>query len=106
MTGIRQELLNKLGRREDALESAWTEFVAYPSKYSYDRLRKYIPKEDFRHWHERAIQEAKKTSLSAFIEICTAAKEWVVLSGIFLMLDMINSRRSAIIPPKRRQRGL
>ncbi|MFH1242651.1 MAG: hypothetical protein V1689_09860 [Pseudomonadota bacterium] len=80
LTGIREELLNKLGRREDALESAWTEFMRYPSKYSYDRLMKYIPKEDFLHWHDKAIDEAKKTSLSAFIEICTATKEWDVLS--------------------------
>jgi len=80
LTGIRQELLNKLGRREDALESAWAEFIEYPSDIGYDRLRKYIPKEDFRHWHEKAIQEAKKSSLSAFIEICTATKEWEVLS--------------------------
>jgi len=80
LTGIRQELLNKLGRREDALESAWAEFIEYPSKMGYDRLRKYIRKEDFQHWHQKAIQEAKKNSLSAFIEICTAAKEWEVLS--------------------------
>jgi len=80
LTGIRQELLNKLGRREDALESAWAEFIEYPSDIGYDRLRKYIPKEDFCHWHEKAIQEAKKSSLSAFIEICTATKEWEVLS--------------------------
>jgi len=81
LTGLRQELFNKLGRREDALESAWAEFKEYPSKYGYDRLRKYIPKEDFRHWHGKAIQEARKSSLSAFIEICTATKEWDVLSG-------------------------
>ena len=80
LTGIRQALLSKLGRREDALESAWTEFMKYPSEYDYNQLRKYIPKEDFRHWHEKAIQEAKKTSLSAFIEICTATKEWGILS--------------------------
>ena len=80
LTDIRQELFNKLGRREDALESAWTEFMEYPSKIGYDRLRKYVRKEDFRHWHEKAIQEAKKNSLSAFIEICTAAKDWGVLS--------------------------
>lgn len=80
LTGIRQELLNKLGRKEDALKSAWAEFIEYPSDIGYDRLRKYIPKEDFRHWHEKAIQKAKKTSLSAFIEICTATKEWGFLS--------------------------
>jgi uncharacterized Zn finger protein len=84
LTDITQELLNKLGRREDALESAWAEFTEYPSKIGYDRLRKYVPKEDFHHWHDKAIQEAKKTSLSGFIEICTATKEWEVLSGHIL----------------------
>ncbi len=87
LTDIRQELLNKLGRREDALESAWAEFIEYPSDIGYDRLRKYIPKEDFRHWHEKAIQEAKKSSLSAFIEICTATKEWGVLSEHILDVE-------------------
>ena len=87
LTGIRQELLNKLGRREDALESAWAEFIEYPSDIGYDRLRKYIPKEDFRHWHEKAIQEAKKSSLSAFIEICTATKEWEILSEHILDVE-------------------
>jgi tetratricopeptide (TPR) repeat protein len=87
LTGIRQELLNKLGRREDALESAWTEFIKYPSNIGYDRLRKYIPKEDFHHWHEKAIQEAKKNSLSAFTEICTATKEWGRLSEHILDVE-------------------
>ena len=85
--GIRQELLNKLGRREDALESAWSEFKKYPSKYGYDRLRKYIPKKDISHWREKAIHEAKKTSLSAFIEICTETKEWDVLSEHIVAIE-------------------
>jgi len=87
LTGIRQELLNKLGRREDALESAWTEFIKYPSQYGYDRLRKYIPEEDFRQWHEKAIHKAKNSSLSAFIEICTATKEWGILSEHILDVE-------------------
>jgi len=87
LTGIRQELFNKLGRREDALESAWSEFKKYPSQYGYDRLRKYIPKKDISHWREKAIHEAKKTSLSAFIEICTETKEWDVLSEHIVAIE-------------------
>ena len=87
LTEIRQELLNKLGRRKDALESAWAEFIEYPSDIGYDRLRKYIPKEDFQLWHGKAIQEAKKSSLSAFIEICTGTKEWGVLSEHILDVE-------------------
>jgi len=94
LTGIRQELLYKLGRREDALESAWAEFIEYPSDIGYDRLRKYIPKEDFQHWHEKVLYEAKKSSLSAFIEICTATKEWENLSEH--ILDVGNDKLEKI----------
>ncbi len=87
LTGIRQELLNKLGRREDALESAWSEFKRYPSKYAYDRLREYTPKKDLHHWCEKAIHEAKKTSLSAFIEICTGTKKWDILSEHIVVVE-------------------
>lgn len=87
LTGIRQELFNKLGRREDALESAWDEFRKYPSMYAYDQLRKYVPKKDFEHWHEKAIQEARRTLLSAFIEICTETKEWDVLSEHIVAIE-------------------
>jgi len=87
LTGIRQELFAKLGRGEDALESAWSEFKEYPSKHAYDRLTKYIPKNDLHHWHEKAIHEAKKTSLSGFVEICTETKEWDVLSEHIIAVE-------------------
>lgn len=80
LTSVRQELLDKLGRREDAFESAWSEFKKYPSVYGYEELMKYIPKQDFKQWHEKALLEAKKTSLSALIEICSKTKEWDILS--------------------------
>jgi tetratricopeptide (TPR) repeat protein len=80
LTSMRQELLDKLGRSEDAFESAWSEFKKYPSVYGYDELMKYIPKQDFKKWHEKTLLEAKKTSLSAFIEICNKTKEWDILS--------------------------
>lgn len=80
LTSMRQELLDKLGRSENAFESAWSEFKKYPSVYGYDELMKYVPKQDFKEWHEKTLLEAKKTSLSAFIEICSKTKEWDILS--------------------------
>ena len=59
LTSVRQELLDKLGRSEDAFKSAWSEFKKYPSVYGYDELMKYIPKQDFKEWHEKALLEAK-----------------------------------------------
>jgi len=87
LTSMRQELLDKLGRREDAFESAWSEFKKYPSVYGYEELMKYVGKQDFRQWHEKALPEAKEISLSAFIEICTKTKEWDILSERIVSVD-------------------
>jgi uncharacterized Zn finger protein len=87
LTAIRIELLNKLGRRANAVESAWEEFIQYPSEEGYDQLKKYAPKKDFPHWHQKAIENAKKASLSAFIDICTTAKDWEVLSSHILDIE-------------------
>lgn len=87
LTAIRMELLNKLGRRGNALESAWEEFIQYPSKEGYDQLKKYASKKDFPHWHQKAMENAKKASLSAFIDICTTAKDWEVLSRHILDVE-------------------
>ena len=80
LTDIKRDLLNKLGRKEDAFESAWSEFKKYPSEYAYDELMKYVPKKDSKHWHKKAIEEARKTSLSAIVELCAKTKEWDILA--------------------------
>lgn len=77
---MRRELLSKLGRKEDALKAAWSEFKRHPGVYSYEDLMKYIPKKDFRQWHKKAMQQARKGKLSGFIELCVKTKEWQMLS--------------------------
>ena len=44
------------------------------------KLMKYISMKDRRHWHNRAIEEAKKASLAQPIELCTKTKEWQILA--------------------------
>lgn len=39
LTRLKRDLLLKLGRGDDALEAAWAEFEAHPSKYSYCQRR-------------------------------------------------------------------
>jgi len=77
---MRQQLLSKLGRKEDALKAAWSEFKRYPGLYSYEDLMKYVPKNDAQQWHRKALQEANSGALSGFIEICAKTKEWQMLS--------------------------
>jgi hypothetical protein len=55
--------------------------------HGYDELMKYIPKQDFKEWHEKALLEAKKTSLSALIEICSKTKEWDKLSERIISVE-------------------
>jgi tetratricopeptide (TPR) repeat protein len=76
LRGLKQDLLNKLGRREDALDLAWIEFKKYPSNFSYEKLVKFVDRKDVKHWHHKALEKAKDVSLSGFIDICAKTKEW------------------------------
>ena len=86
LSGLRQELLAKLGRRQEALESAWADFARQPSGLGYADLMKYAPRSERASWHERAIQAAE-TDLWAFIDICVETKEWPRLANRVLAVD-------------------
>ena len=87
LTGLQQELLNKLGRREDAFDLAWAEFIKHPTKFSYETLMKYVDTKDVKLWHQKALEKAKETSLSGFIEICVKTKEWDKLADHISSID-------------------
>jgi len=87
LTGLKQDLLNKLGRREDALDLAWTEFKKYPSDFSYEKLMKFVDRKDVNNWHQKALDKAKDASLSGFIDICVKTKEWDKLSEHVSSID-------------------
>ena len=87
LTGLKQDLLNKLGRREDALELAWTEFKKHPSNFSYEKLMKFVDKKGVKHWHQKALGKAQRTTLSGFIDICVKTKEWDKLSDHISSID-------------------
>jgi uncharacterized Zn finger protein len=87
LTGLKQDLLNKLGRREDALDLAWTEFKKHPSNFSYEKLMKFVDKKDVMLWHQKALAKAQNESLSGFIDICVKTKEWDKLSELISSTD-------------------
>jgi len=87
LTGLKQDLLNKLGHREDALDLAWAEFKEHPSNYSYENLMKFVDRKDEKHWHQKAIGKAKDTSLSGFIAICEKNNEWDKLADHISSID-------------------
>ena len=72
---MKRALLAKLGRPGDALQSAWSEFKAYPSTFTYKELMRYVPAKEKMAWHQKAIEASEKGDLSSQIELWLEKKE-------------------------------
>lgn len=72
---LKRDLLLKLGREDEALEAAWAEFEAHPSKYSYADLMRYVPKGENSAWHAKAMDTAAGADLQSLIELWLDTKE-------------------------------
>jgi hypothetical protein len=72
---LKRDLLTKLGRGGEALDAAWADYRAHPSKYTYEDLMKYVPKAERHTWHEKAIEVIGGTDLSSAMELLLATKE-------------------------------
>ncbi len=72
---MRRALLKKLGRRQEAVDSAWAEFEKHPGTFAHEELMRYVPKPDRSAWHEKAMATAERGDLEPFIELCVKAKE-------------------------------
>lgn len=72
---LKRDLLTKLGRGGEALDAAWTDYRAHPSKYTYEDLMKYVPKTERHTWHEKAIEAITGADLSSAMDLFVAAKE-------------------------------
>ena len=65
----------KLGRGDEALQAAWTDFRKHPSKFSYEDLMKFVPKAEHAEWHVRAMDAVKRADLHSVIELFVETKE-------------------------------
>ncbi len=72
---MKRTLLAKLGRPGDALQSAWSEFEAYPSTFTYKELMRYVPAKEKTAWHQKAMKASEKGDLSSQIELWLEKKE-------------------------------
>jgi hypothetical protein len=72
---MRRALLAKLGRGSEALDSAWAEFLAHPSKFTYDELFRYVPKSERGSWHEKARAESEQGFWASLIVLWLGVKE-------------------------------
>lgn len=72
---MKRALLAKLGRPGDALQSAWSEFEAHPSTFTYKELMRYAPVKEKMAWHQKAMEASEKGDLSSQIELWIEKKE-------------------------------
>jgi hypothetical protein len=79
---LKRELLTKLGRGNEALDAAWTDYSKHPSRYAYDDLMKYVPKAERKSWHEKAIEASTGTDLHSRVELLLETKELERLAGV------------------------
>ncbi|AOY57786.1 DUF6880 family protein [Desulfococcus multivorans] len=73
---LKRVMLARIGRTEDALQSAWSEFEAHPSTFTYKELMRYVPGEERTDWHQKAMSSAEKGDLSSLIELWLVHKEF------------------------------
>lgn len=69
LSELKRELLFKLGRREDALQSAWSEFESHPAALTYKELMRYVPAKEKKAWRQKAMETSEKGDLSYQIEL-------------------------------------
>ncbi|MFH1673532.1 MAG: DUF6880 family protein [Pseudomonadota bacterium] len=72
---LRRVLLVKLGWPEDARQSAWSEFAAHPSTFTYKELMRYVPAKEEMTWHQKAMEVSENGDLSSQIELWIENKE-------------------------------
>lgn len=72
---MRRALLVKLGRGNEALDSAWAEFEAHPCGFTYEELIRYVPKAGRAAWHEKAMASTGRGDLASLIDLWLKVKE-------------------------------
>ncbi len=75
LTRLRRILLSRLGRGNEALESAWTDFRKHPSRFAYEDLMMFVPKTERSAWHGKAMDALAGADLYSAIELLLGAKE-------------------------------
>ena len=81
LSGMRKELLNMLGRKDEAFETAWNEFAENPDEYGYEEFMKYIHKKDKAIWHKKALEIAQQERLDrGIIQLLLKVKGATILA--------------------------
>ncbi len=72
---LQRNLLIKLGRGDQALDAAWSDYREDPSTCSYNDLMKYVPKGQRKRWHEKAMEATVGADLQSIMDLLVETKE-------------------------------
>jgi hypothetical protein len=72
---LRRALLVKLGRADEALQSAWAGFMAFPHRFTYEHLAALIPEAEHQAWRERVLEVIGRARLQERMELLLVLQE-------------------------------
>ena len=73
---LKRDLLTRLGRGDEALDAAWSDYHRHPSAYTYDDLLNYVPKAQHKERHEQAIEAAMGPDLRSIMDLLIKTRSW------------------------------
>lgn len=73
---LKRALLARIGRTEEAIQSAWSEYEVHPSTFTYKELMRYVPGKERTDWHQKAMAASEEGDLSSLIELWLEHKEF------------------------------
>jgi hypothetical protein len=79
---LRRALLVKLGRADEALQSAWADFVKSPHRYSYQHLSALIPEAERQAWRERVLDVVGRARWPERMELLLILEEPDLLASL------------------------
>jgi len=75
LPAVRRDVLHALGRTDEAIASAWDEFVAHPSTWTYQTLMRYVPEADRARWHVHAMEATQQAELGLLLQLWSDTQE-------------------------------
>ncbi len=75
LPALRRDVLHALGRTDEAIASAWDEFVAHPSTWTYKTLMRYVPEVDRARWHGQAMEATQQAELGSLLQLWSETQE-------------------------------
>jgi hypothetical protein len=73
---LKLEILHHLGRKQEALASAWSAFQEKPNQFTFEHLMRCVAKGKKAAWKERAMAATDKARLDHYVSLCVKAKDW------------------------------